>query len=214
MTMGVIKRKFYDIFDTQEVEDLKIFHMQRVIDIRHDPIGTLQQMVDLMMRNESEYIDKISKRRAQVAVLENLKRTLGKDTGYVHNVSDQKVKGKSVKGGEEKAKRTFKRDWNPASSQYKAFFADKTCFICGKTGHGKQHCPLKNSKAKVHTMSSEAPEEIDNSSVTPRANKNKRARTDERSFTPSIIAKATAVRSSCEDAHYNEFSDSGESSSQ
>jgi hypothetical protein len=57
LTMGMIKRKFYAIFSTREVEDLRIFNMPPIIALRKNPIGTLQNMVDLMLDDESELID-------------------------------------------------------------------------------------------------------------------------------------------------------------
>jgi hypothetical protein len=130
-------------------------------------------------------------------------------------VSDRKEESKSARGGGDRRRRFNKKDWNPSSLQYKKFFADRTCFICNKRGHGKQHCPQAKSDARVNNTSSTSSEKVNNSGiVTPASGRNKRKIEDPIAFTPIITAKATMVQSPCKDAIYREFSESEDESDQ
>jgi hypothetical protein len=207
LTVGMIKRKFYQIFATKEVEDLKIFHLPPIIAVRKDPNGTLQQMVSLMLEDESEYIDKISKKRNRNDVV--------KDQGSIHYVKEKKAKVEE-KRGEGSKKRLSKKEWNPSSSEYKKFFEDRICYICNKKGHGKRHCPERKGKGQVNTASHDNTdiEKAEKETIVRTEKANKRKRTTHGATMTTNQVRKNRKSTKPSDFEYQENSESSDSSDQ
>jgi hypothetical protein len=65
-----------------------------------------------------------------------------KGTAFTQKRKKNDKKDKNKKKSDDKKKRDEKKDGNSK----KDWFADKTCYLCGKTGHGVKKCPKRATK--------------------------------------------------------------------